>query len=80
VAGEDILAIVEESKTFGKVLGAMNATTLALIQKKHNLASFDDFRPISLCNSIYKIIFEVIAQRLKVILSDAISMGNNLGS
>jgi hypothetical protein len=38
-----------------------------------NPQSFDDFRPISLCNCIYKIISKIIARRLKPILSEAIS-------
>jgi len=35
--------------------------------------SFDDFRPISLCNCIYKIIAKIITRRLKPLLLEAIS-------
>jgi ribonuclease HI len=35
--------------------------------------TFDDFRPISLCNCIYKIIAKIIARRLNPFLSEAIS-------
>ena len=35
--------------------------------------SLNDFRPISLCNCIYKVITKVIARRLKDLLSEHIS-------
>jgi hypothetical protein len=54
------------------VLGAMNATFIALTLKKDNPTNFDDFWPISLCNSIYNIISKIIARRIKVVLSRAI--------
>lgn len=55
----DLLVVVEESRTFGKVVGAFNSTFLSLIPKKDDPDTFEDFRPISLCNSIYKIIAKV---------------------
>jgi hypothetical protein len=33
----------------------------------------DDFRPISLCNCIYKVVEKVIARRIKSILSSYVS-------
>jgi hypothetical protein len=52
---------------------SLKSTFIALIPKKDNPNSLDDFRPISLCNCIYKIVSKVIARRLKRILSDNIS-------
>ena len=67
----DILAIVEESRTWSsKVIGAMNATLLALIPKRDNIASFDNVFPISLCDSIYEIILKVIARILKCVYTN----------
>ena len=70
---EDILAVVKESRKAGKVLGSMNATFIALIPKKQKAGAFEDFRPISCCNMIYKVIAKVIAQMIKPILNKVIS-------
>jgi len=57
----------------GHIHNPINVTFIALIPKTDNLTSFEDFRPISLCNCLYKIISKVISIRLKVILSKHIS-------
>eukprot|EP00253_Pinus_taeda_P031755 PITA_31755 len=62
--GEDILKVVEDCRINGKMYEAFNTTFIALIPKSDNPISFDDFRPISLCNCIYKIIAKIIANRI----------------
>lgn len=52
---------------------AFNSTFIALIPKVHTPQSFDDFRPISLYNCIYKVTSKIIALRIKPILSRMIS-------
>ena len=69
----DILKVVRESQRTGKVLGAMNATFITLIPKKQRGETFEDFRPISYCNMMYKIIYKIISQRLKPIMSQFIT-------
>jgi hypothetical protein len=54
--GNDLLEVVEESRRLGKVSGALNATFIALIPKSDKPDSFGGFRPIALCNLVYKII------------------------
>eukprot|EP00253_Pinus_taeda_P020413 PITA_20413 len=71
--GEELTEVVEETRIKGEVYSPFNATFITLIPKKENPESFEDFRPISLCNSIYKIIAKVIALRIKPILSKHIS-------
>lgn len=51
----------------------MNHIHLAPIAKVEKLKKVGDFRPISLCNVIYRIIEKTIANRLKLILNDVIS-------
>jgi len=56
---------VEESR---KVLGAINTTFLAMINKKDDHRILDEFGPISLCSVEYKIISKVIEIILKLVL------------
>ena len=54
--------------------GCTNSTFLSLIPKDVNPSSFDRFRPISLCNSAYKIIAKLLANRFKPLLGKLISL------
>ena len=67
--GSEIPEVVEESRQKGEVYKPFNSTFIALIPKKDAPETFEDFRPISLCNFIYKIIAKVIAIRIFPILS-----------
>eukprot|EP00253_Pinus_taeda_P032224 PITA_32224 len=71
--GNDLLQIVEDSRRRGRISSAIKSTFIALIPKSNAPLTFDDFRPISLCNCLYKIIAKTIANRLKPILSQHIS-------
>lgn len=57
----------------GCISPELNFTYLALIPKNKNPYCVIEFRPISLCNILYKIISKVLANKLKVILPDIIS-------
>lgn len=68
----DILDVVWESYQNKQMLKSMNSTFLALIPKE-GANSLDQFRPIALCNVVYKIITKLIVERFKPLLSTLIS-------
>ena len=71
--GPDLLQLVEETRVNGVLHLPLNSTFLALIPKKDNPESLDDYMPISLCNITYKVVTKIIAQRFRKVLSKIIS-------
>lgn len=64
-----IVTMVVEVQALGKISGALNSTFLALISKEKGAETLDDYRPISLCNTLYKVISKIIAEMLKKVFS-----------
>ena len=73
IMGEELHRAVEESICTGHILGALNAIFFALIPKVSKPNSFHDFRPIALCNFVYKVISKTLASRMKEKLATSIS-------
>ena len=73
IIGKDIIAGVQEFFRNGHLLKDLNNTTIALIPKTSQACKLGDFRPISCCNIIYKVISKIIANRLKPTLQECIS-------
>jgi hypothetical protein len=73
LVGSDLLQMVEDSRIKGKISKSLNSTFLVLIPKENNSISFNDYRPISLCNLIYKVISKVISNRMKPFLERSLS-------
>lgn len=70
----DILNMVEESRTKGSINHLISSTYIALIPKRKPSLTFMDFRPISLCNTLYKIISKLIVERMWNMLSVHITL------
>eukprot|EP00253_Pinus_taeda_P017913 PITA_17913 len=69
----EVWQVVEESHNMRWMYLGLNATFISLIPKSEESNTLDKYRPIALCNIIYKIISEVVALRLKPVLPFIIS-------
>jgi hypothetical protein len=73
LCGDDIFAAVKEWLGRGYFPSSLNETNICLILKCDNPSSIKDFRTISLCNILYKVISKLLANRLKLVLDKYIS-------
>jgi hypothetical protein len=69
----EVCAAVLQFLNSGTLKASINKTFIALIPKKPSPENVMDFRPIGLCNVIYKLISKVLANRLKTVLPNIIS-------
>ena len=51
----------------------VNNIVIVLISKKENPSSLKDYKPISLCNLVYKIVSKCLVNRLRPLLHDLIA-------
>ena len=68
IVKEDLTLMVNKFLFEGTVATGLNDTNICLIPKTTRPNEMAQFRPISLCNVSYKIIFKVLCQRLKRVL------------
>ena len=61
----------------GRFVRSLNAMFLVLIPKKGGADDLRDFRPISLVGGIYKLLAEVLANRLKKVINRVVSPAQN---
>ncbi|KAA3461612.1 reverse transcriptase [Gossypium australe] len=73
IVGPDISGYCLDILNGQKEIGAINKTRLVLIPKIDNTKNMSQFRPISLCNVIYKIIAKVLVNRISDILGVCIN-------
>jgi hypothetical protein len=60
----DVVRLISEFHRKGKLTKGLNSTFIALIPKVESPERLNDFRPISLVGSLYKILTKVLANKL----------------
>ena len=78
IVGADVTNAVLSCLNFGIILRNINNTHIALIPKTKDPELITQYRPISLCNVLYKIISKMLVNRLKLILPNLISTTQSL--
>ena len=73
IVGDNVVTAVLDYLNSGVMGPDVNHTNIVLIPKIKTPKRMSEFRPISLCNVLYKIISKVLANRLKQILPSVIS-------
>ena len=71
--GKDVCSAVLDCLQNDKIPPIINHTHIALIPKVKSPKKISEYRPISLCSVIYKLVSKVLANRLKSILPSIIS-------
>jgi len=68
----DVCQAIKSFFNDGKILKQINHTLIALIPKVENPSLTAQFRPISLCNSFYKIIAKILVNKMRSLLEKII--------
>lgn len=68
IVGPDVIQVALGFFATGRLLSNLNSTNIMLIPKVKTPTKVSEFRPISLCNVVYKVISKMITNRLQLIL------------
>jgi len=77
IVGGDFCAAIQDFFHSGKLLKQVSHSIIALVPKSENVSSPSDFRPISCCNVIYKVMAMILAGRLAQALQEIVSPMQN---
>ncbi|KAK0586532.1 hypothetical protein LWI29_008529 [Acer saccharum] len=69
----DLCRMVSDCFSTGSVPRDLNNTLISLIPKIPNPTSMMHFRPISLCNTSFKVLSKILVQRLRVMMPNLVS-------
>lgn len=72
ILGPKLIRSIQSFFVSGFLTPAANATILTLIPKRIGASALSDYRPISCCNTVFKIISKLLVKRLKPLLSSLI--------
>lgn len=73
VIKDDVMAVLSDFNQRASWCRSLNLNFISLIPKKNGAKVLNDFRPICLLSSVYKLLAKILARRLGRVLSDLIS-------
>lgn len=73
IISSELLSFCENCFDSGKLPNGLNNTYIVLIPKKSKPEQMGDFRPIALCNILYKLVSKILANSIKPMLNSLIS-------
>uniref|UniRef100_A0A2N9FPJ3 CCHC-type domain-containing protein n=1 Tax=Fagus sylvatica TaxID=28930 RepID=A0A2N9FPJ3_FAGSY len=71
--GDSVVKEVCQIFSSGKMPEYLNKTLISLIPKCIGPETLSQFRPISLCNTVYKVVTKIIVNRIRPLLSNLVS-------
>ncbi|KAA3461042.1 reverse transcriptase [Gossypium australe] len=72
IIGENVSNYCLQQLNNGMDVSSINKTNILLLPKLSNPSNITQFKPISLCNVVYKVIAKTIANQLKVVIHKCI--------
>ncbi|KAA3488997.1 reverse transcriptase [Gossypium australe] len=77
IVGKDVASFCLGILNNGQNFGHLNSTDIVLIPMTQNPNNLSNFRPISLCSVLYKIVAKAIANRLQGIMENCIDVAQS---
>ncbi|KAK9991108.1 hypothetical protein SO802_026093 [Lithocarpus litseifolius] len=71
--GRSVCSVVISAFNCGVIPEYLNETLITLIPKCQYPESLNNYRPISLCNTVYKIVSKIIVRRIRPLISKLVS-------
>ena len=68
-----VMGFLKEFPEQSRFVRSLNSTFLVLIKKKTGAEDLRDFKPISLVESLYKLLAKVLANKLKKVVENVVS-------
>lgn len=75
--GHDVCEAVKEYFIIRRMLKQAKSTSISLIPKVASPKYLSEFRPISCCNILYKIISKILAGRLRTVLNSIVHLNHS---
>uniref|UniRef100_A0A2N9IE03 Reverse transcriptase domain-containing protein n=1 Tax=Fagus sylvatica TaxID=28930 RepID=A0A2N9IE03_FAGSY len=73
IVGDSVIYVVQNFFGSGHMLKEVNSSFIVLILKNNSPSTVNHFRPISLCNTVYKVIAKILVSRLRPLLANLVS-------